>query len=372
MEFLQFFYLDRVKLTIENIAGVMRLGDKYNVPKCVEVCVQFLKDVLTVDNIFFGQNLAILYGQQKLIKFCEKLITLNTAEVFQTVGFLECDKQVLACILNMNILSCSEVDVFRACMAWVRANSKQGTLTKATVKKYLDDLYYEIRFASMTMQELCSLQAEYESVLGSDSATITNMIIQPEFHVEKFNQDARHAKWNSDAIDKYDRTLKSKSEPYFLEEKYTTTFSAGEPLLLGSFVCSKIKFYDSSYRDLTSALSVKVEIFEVRNLSDTNTNALLTMKAKLQSKDVNHILLPHPILIRPGFFYKISIGQFPDKHVYFSEELKTQVCLNEYLALMGSYYEYVEFHNCRTTENGKAFDLISCLNFNKVFVDERR
>lgn len=39
-EFLQFFYLNEVELTEENVAGVMYLGDKYNVTSCMNVCAQ--------------------------------------------------------------------------------------------------------------------------------------------------------------------------------------------------------------------------------------------------------------------------------------------------------------------------------------------
>lgn len=142
-------------------------------------------------------NLGIRYNLQDLLKCCSKLISLDTTALFKTIGFLESDKSALEFILDMDIFSCSEVEAFKACMAWVRSKSKQNVLTKAVVKKHLGDLYYKIRFASMTMQELCSLQTDYEPVLRSDFPTITNMIVLPEFHAENFNNDQRQAKWNA-------------------------------------------------------------------------------------------------------------------------------------------------------------------------------
>lgn len=67
MEFLQFFHLSKVKLTNDNIAGVMLPGRTYNVAKCLEICAEFLKDVLTIDNICSGLKLAIQYDQRRFL-----------------------------------------------------------------------------------------------------------------------------------------------------------------------------------------------------------------------------------------------------------------------------------------------------------------
>lgn len=41
-EFLQFFYFNKVPLTIQNIGHVMYLGDKYDVAECMKLCETFL------------------------------------------------------------------------------------------------------------------------------------------------------------------------------------------------------------------------------------------------------------------------------------------------------------------------------------------
>lgn len=373
MEFLQFFYRTHIQLSIENIADVMQLGHKYNVPNCIKICVEFLKDVLTVDNIFIGLNLGIRYNLNDLLKFCSKFITLNTAAVFKTTGFLDCDKAALEFILKMDIFSCTEVEAFQACMAWVQSKSKikQNALTKAMVKKHLGDLYYEIRFGSMTMQELCSLQTEYEPVLRNDFSTITSMIVLPEFQAENFNNEPRHAKWNADeqAIVECDFKVKNSNEsPQHLWNKHTIIFSTTEiPLLLGSFVCGRFGVkIRAGIRDLSVALRLKVEILEVCNSNSASAKQLLTMKTTLKSTNsTNEIVLPHPILIRPGFQYKICIGPFPDEHVYYSNELLTKVSVTSDSNLFWFYGSYVKFHNISTV-GGKPFGLISMFKFNKL------
>lgn len=157
-EFLQFFYSNEIELTEENIEEVMYLVQKYNISNGVDVCKEFLKDILTADNVFIGLNIAMLHELKELIKFCEKIIISNTNAVFGSTSFLECDKKTLDHILKMNFLSCSEVKIFEACMQWVKAKSRQNILTKDLVGSHLDESFYQIRFASMTMQDSARCQ----------------------------------------------------------------------------------------------------------------------------------------------------------------------------------------------------------------------
>lgn len=50
-EFLQFFYGNQMKLTMDNVAEVLQLVDKYDVADCYEICVDFLKENLTTEHI---------------------------------------------------------------------------------------------------------------------------------------------------------------------------------------------------------------------------------------------------------------------------------------------------------------------------------
>lgn len=190
-EFLQFFYLIEVELHTENISGVLYLGHKYKHMQCVELCAQFLKDIANPDNILFIMSLAIEYNPSDLLDFCQQFICTNTDAVLESNGFLECEQKTLAYCINANLFGCSEVKLFEACMEWVKAKSKQNVLTKEIVDEYLCDLFYEIRFGSMTIQDLCNLSLKYDAVLSDDFKTITKLIVLPNFHSEKFNTRPR-------------------------------------------------------------------------------------------------------------------------------------------------------------------------------------
>lgn len=73
-EFLQCFYIAETTMSIENIADVMCLADRYIVQKCLDICVKILKTSLTVDDMCFGLGLAILYSQKESKQHCDRLL----------------------------------------------------------------------------------------------------------------------------------------------------------------------------------------------------------------------------------------------------------------------------------------------------------
>ncbi|XP_055301637.1 BTB/POZ domain-containing protein 3-like [Sitodiplosis mosellana] len=116
-EFLQFFYFGQVKLTMENVAAVMNLGEMYNVAECLTVCSKFLKNNLNDDNVCRHYELAILSNQKSLKKACETFIGSNIKAVLKSTDFLTCDQKMLAQILQLDWMLCSEVELFEACMS---------------------------------------------------------------------------------------------------------------------------------------------------------------------------------------------------------------------------------------------------------------
>lgn len=135
-----------------------------------------------------------------------------------------------------------------------------------------------------------------------------------------------------------------------IEEK--TIFSANEPLLLGEFACNEIRIGEGDPHDLRS--SVEVKITEACTLDGANVKVLFTANLKF-SKFVS---LPLPILIRPGYFYTISISGFPDGHYF-----------KAYRQLTSELDLEIEFYNDKVvTHDGvdKNVGLIYELTFNEI------
>lgn len=353
-EFLQYFYLNDIKLCTEHIEGVLYLAQKYNVAKCVSDCVRFLLNSIDDDNVCRRLHLAMLYEQSELMKRCEAHILLYTISVFWSSGFLACDRQVMKHILTNNLITCSEVDVFRAMMSWVKAKSKQNKLSKELVDTHLGELFYEIRFAAMKIADFCKLAKKYNSVLSSHFETIvSNIIVLPrprQGKFEKFHTNPSRAIWNTAAIITCDRTIADEPLIYELNTIERTPFSTNTPLIWGSFTCTKLPEH------ILDHSSVDVKIYKHapygHRFKSKRGNLLLEMTARLKTDCSTNIVLPHPILIAPSITYGIEIGPFPANERYTSFDAKGDVNLESDI--------HIEFdHRAKS-------GLITELDFNRI------
>lgn len=74
-------------LTMENIETVARLADKYDVLQHVKACVEFITDKLTLDNMCWGYQLALIHKIDALIEFCENEFIESSKEILATEAF---------------------------------------------------------------------------------------------------------------------------------------------------------------------------------------------------------------------------------------------------------------------------------------------
>lgn len=86
-EFLQFFHEFHVKLTMENIAEVLKLIDKYDVPDCLPVCSDFVKENTKVNDVLWTLHLAVELNLDDLEQFCREMIEQNAKTVFDMISF---------------------------------------------------------------------------------------------------------------------------------------------------------------------------------------------------------------------------------------------------------------------------------------------
>lgn len=352
-EFLRFFYRNGpVKKSMDNVSDLLHLGHKYEVAECISDCIAFLMKNIVPTNVCSVLRLAVFYAHAKLVKECTIFIILHTEAVFKSADFLNCDESVLARILKLDKLTCSEIDVFKACMSWVSAASEQSesTLTKKDVKLYLGDLFYEIRFAAMEYDEFCKLATEYRAILWSELPTITNLIAKSGDWGSKFNKLPRHFEWNELATVKCDRVeCKSGFEGNFqFDDVEEIVFLSNKPLILGSLTFCEIS---------SARVDIKIAITETELCKGSVATVLLEEPGKLQSNGT--VVLLHTILIRPGFCYTITIEKCSLCQVFYSNELKTKIALDS--------DTIVEFHNYSSCkETGKVIGLISALGFNRI------
>lgn len=164
-EFLQFFYLDEPQLTLDNIAGVMKLADQSLCKDFLRECGRFLW--ATKDASFKQiQELSRLYRlnlhNKRYVSFVAEHMEIHS----RTPTFLEwCDPDTMGDLLKFDSLKCKEIDLFHICMDWAKSvccddmDEKDVKITH--IRAALGQLLYDIRFLSMTFDEFNSLLVEY-------------------------------------------------------------------------------------------------------------------------------------------------------------------------------------------------------------------
>lgn len=87
-KFLQFFYEQKLDLTMDSVEDVMNLIDRYDVETAWPKCVDYLKKKLTVDDILWALSMAVKFRLDELKLFCMDKIRSNCAKV---CGMIEMD-----------------------------------------------------------------------------------------------------------------------------------------------------------------------------------------------------------------------------------------------------------------------------------------
>lgn len=189
-EFLQFFYLSTVQLTAKNFFSVMQLVAKYGIEDCVlNACSELCEITITLDNICWGYELAILFEHLELQQFCQQFISENAQKIFQSNSFLHCESNVLHNIVELDALQCDELTVFDGCLAWARNACHRERIDDTNMQNLrhqLGDIFYEIRFGYMKVEEFYKRYCLYKGLFSLDEfEDIISMIALKVEHQSK-------------------------------------------------------------------------------------------------------------------------------------------------------------------------------------------
>lgn len=173
-EFLQFFYDDEVKMTMENIADVLNLAHKYDISEVINAAVEFIKKKLTTDKTMWCLQLAIKYQLDELKAFCKEMIAkdpMNALDGSVGDGTGEMDspaeKQELlsTIVILMEALSItkeiiykqstklkrsknvipvilSKNDIYKQRSVWSSEENTRISATSASLRLWLSEIYF--------------------------------------------------------------------------------------------------------------------------------------------------------------------------------------------------------------------------------------
>ncbi|XP_055308832.1 BTB/POZ domain-containing protein 1-like [Sitodiplosis mosellana] len=159
-QFLQFFYLARVRLTSDHIFEVANLCKKYAINEGLKLCETPMQMSLRINNTCTGYAVAILLGMENVVEFCEREIKHKATEILKSTDFLKCDHKLFDKILQLLTRDCGSMTtsasvIVDACMAWAKAKCARDNLdnTSANLKAQLKDSIDCIPFDELSSEQ---------------------------------------------------------------------------------------------------------------------------------------------------------------------------------------------------------------------------
>lgn len=187
-EFIQYFYLDTIKLTIENATEVIYLAKKYEVHELMNICSSFLQRNLSLDQMCIGLQLAMTFDITELKAFCTDQIVRNRTEFFRSMDFLSCSIDVLKMILKLDDLKFYGQDRFGLCLRWARHtllqrnDNERPKLEDARI--LLNDCFNLIEFGSMEGEAIISILAKFNKFFTANDLGMMHKILAAKFPVD--------------------------------------------------------------------------------------------------------------------------------------------------------------------------------------------
>lgn len=364
-EFLQFFYRSTVSLSAEHVPEVMYLGKEYMLNDCLNACTDFCEATSTFDNICWSYELAILFEQDGLKRFCERKINENTKEIFQSSTFLNCESNLLRHILQLNSLKCDESVVFDGCMAWAKAvciHKGIDEMNMQNLRSQLGDLFDEIRFGRMKVEHFYPRYLSYGGLfLEGEFQEIISKIAAKDFRPRSFNRNSyiSESKCESDDLLVCNRKCTKDSDDQYRFQTHEiydnlcvdkTIFRTNFSLLLKRFTC-QIDFCRDNKKDIYST-EAKIRINEAPD-EDYSGHLLNFLEISLSNSDEIVVKLQSPVEIKAGVKYEIEF-EMETGITFSSEKVSKQVRMDD-----GIIVDF--FGSCHKGREG----LVKCLHFAK-------
>lgn len=318
-EFLQFFYLSEMILTMENMEAVVRLADRYNILEYVESCATFSEDQWTTENICWGFQLALCLEKEPLIRFCERKIIESSDEVLATEMFKQCPKDTLKRILSMD-LNCSEVEIFVSVLMWAKNACRQNGLNEnqgENLKNQLGDCLKLIPFESMKFKEFTSAAALHQGLFTAEEFEDIVFIHSVDGYKAKiFNKVPRRYTWNDSHVIKCERKYEFADSMLRIHSTEVIKFTTNQEILLGELFSARTR-NDMANKPPFFNNDINLIIYECDDNSDVKKVIHESLVSCVVCKTcfkvdsiccyVVKFTLKSPILIKPGTIYEICL-----------------------------------------------------------------
>lgn len=375
-EFLQFFYVDKVKLTMENVAEVLNLANKYDVIECLNVCDKMLEENASLQNLCDGLQLSITFERNELKKIFLQKVSQQPKEVLASIGFYNCSHDVLKLLLTSVDWKCDTKEVFDACMVWAKQSCEKNKLDPASMenrRKELGECLHLIHFDLMSQQQIAQCILNYRGLFDKDELEdiIAITMSDAAFDMKKFKSLAPvlDKTWSHNSALGCSRIHNPSLNKNYVNQMESLSFQTSKKILFGAIAALQLQKSDSNY--FSNKISGSMMIFETTsNENSEKSILLLKQEINVTCGDVtdlpSYIKLSKPIVITPYKVYEIRmIFNTLWKHQTFHTNFyyKQEVDLADDIKVTFEKNSSLPYDNC-------SFGIVSDLYFNRLDNDQ--
>lgn len=304
-EFLQFFYLNEVRLTSKHIVEVINLCKKFKLTECVTACIDSLQRSLTIDDVCWAYGIAISTNRQDFVKFCEERIKETPTEIFESESFVECDYELLVKIITVVLSECTTIEMINACMKWTKAQCKRINVlrTPKNMRNSLSNLFNQIPFEKLSLEQLSQFTCTYKNIFtGKELRAITKKIKTKSLAAteqEIIENRFVHGDLRNEHILDCDRRLPGELVPMLnYGGDIFTAFSSNKQIVLKELYA---KIHGTAICNGKISYDINVNKF---NHSEKIASGIATIS---EGNDQMHIVLPQPVIIDALKLHSINI-----------------------------------------------------------------
>lgn len=167
----------------EEAKNTIKAAVKYNLPKLIKLCCNFLGRKLNLNNIFSENEKAIEHNDRVMIDECRKFLNRNFRKVLLSENFIK-----LSCSEIINIIQHRKADpkdemlLFDTIKKWAKEKcvTNKQDVTLANMRVHVQLLLPHIRFLNMKNTEFISGPGKSGILTESEVASILMSIDDPE------------------------------------------------------------------------------------------------------------------------------------------------------------------------------------------------
>ncbi|XP_025942721.1 BTB/POZ domain-containing protein 19 [Apteryx rowi] len=153
---IEFLYTNCVTLNSHIALEVLTSSVEYGLQDLCKLCVEFIKDTLSVEQVCEALQAAVTYGQADLQQHCLAFIEGCTMAVVRTRGFHELSDAALARVLRSDRLAIDELDLVQAVREWAHVSS---AVLERPVAEVAALPVRELRLPLLAPSELATLES---------------------------------------------------------------------------------------------------------------------------------------------------------------------------------------------------------------------